>query len=86
MNAVATPNSPAASTSRRVQGRADGQETTSSTNAALSTRSRATVAGRTSSNRLMAIVAPVYWAMPEMTNSASGEADSTNLATPVAGS
>jgi hypothetical protein len=71
---VATPNTAAAFSSRRVHGRWWRQDTISSAAAAPATRNQATVDGPTSSKMLIAMVAPMYCVTPLSTNSASGEA------------
>ena len=48
------------------------RETASSAIVAPMTRNQATVWGATSSNRTMAIAAPMYWARAERTKRASG--------------
>ena len=74
INAVAIPNTAAATSWGRVQCRRAPGETTINTTAAPATRSHATVRGATSSNSRTAIVAPVYWAIADSTNSGSGAA------------
>ena len=74
ISAVAIPNTAAAASCGRVQRCSAPGEMTISTTAAAATRSQATVWGATSSNSSVAIVAPVYWAIAESTNSGSGAA------------
>ena len=80
INAVATPNVATAARSARVHPlRRWPAESARRTTAAPITRNHAIVAGPASSNIDTAMTAPVYWEMPETTNSASGENRSSRL-------
>ena len=72
ISAVAMPNTPAATSWRRVQPFHQPRDTTSSAIVAPISRNHATVCGSTSSNNITAIAAPMYWATAERTKSASG--------------
>ena len=72
ISAVAMPKTPAATSWRRVHPAHQRRDTASRAIVAPIRRNQATVCGSTSSNSSTAIAAPMYWAIAERTNSASG--------------